>query len=137
MDWSKLEKDFDKALNDEEYWNNHKIKKEIKEKRFDTIDNYLKDNDFEILLDRLLDEHSDSYIDKCYKKSHEPHPNQKLSLLLEYMESRLEPINTPEWIGNDFPTTTYYFKGYYFSNTFGQGVVTCIYDSNKDCALQI
>ena len=137
IDWKKLEEDFDNALDNEEYWDKLATKKEIEEKRFDKFEAYLIDNDFEILLDRLLSEHSDDYIDKCYKKGFMPEPNNKLEFLLKYLEERLDAIDTPEWIGNDFSTTTHYYKGYYFSNTFGQGVITRVYDSTKELILQV
>jgi len=132
FDVEKFKKAIDEDLKDPNgYWNTLAKKEDLAQKRYDKFDEIIKDMDFDKLMNRLKEEHNEEYRDKCYKKGYEPYSNRKLSFLYSYISDRLEPINTPEWIGNDFPTTTYFFKGYYFCTTFGQGSFDHIYTTDK------
>jgi len=140
IDIKKFEEALEKDLqNPNGYWNTITKKRELKEKRFEKFENILKSNtiNFDDLFDRLLKEHGEEYKNKCYSNGCEPYPNRKLSFLLSYIEHNLEPITTPDFIGDDFPTDTYFFKGKYWATTHGQGCFTHIYDINKNRILTI
>ena len=101
----------------------------IKEGRFNRFDKWLEDNDFNKLLYRLILEHDDEYIEKCYHKGFEPHMNNKLSFVFDYGIKRGKEVNIKE-LECPFPNVISEFKGYYFQIIWGQGSITAIY--NKD-----
>lgn len=101
----------------------------IDRSRFLRFDKWLEDNDFDKLLNRLIQEHNDDYIKKCYHKGHMPTPNNKLNFVIGYVVNNHEPIRVSE-LDCDFANEIYQFRGYYFQHIHGQGTITKIY--NKD-----
>jgi hypothetical protein len=106
-----------------------KKKKEIKENRYERFENWLKENDFDKLLYRLILEHNYDYREKCYHKGYMPYPNRKLTFLLNYICDNLATINVNE-LDCAFPNQIWLFRGYYFQLVHGQGTIVKIY--NKD-----
>lgn len=102
--------------------------RELKEKRFNRFNEWLKNNDFEALMFRLIHEHGDDYQKKCMHKGYEPYPNNKLGFLIDYLVHNYEPIEVPEIEPKHFPSTIYFFKGYYFQTICGQGCFYRIYN---------
>ena len=78
---------------------------------------------------RLILEHDDDYIDKCYHNGYMPSPNNKLNFVIGYVFDNLAEIGVNE-LDCDFPNDIRQFKGYYFQHIHGQGTITRIY--NKD-----
>lgn len=115
----------------EKYFGNLAKKEAIKKGRFEKFDMWLEDNDFDQLLYRLILEHDDDYIDKCYHNGVMPFMNNKLSFVFDYVCDRGKALKKiPKELKCDFAQAVYEFKGYYFEIVWGQGSITAIY--NKD-----
>jgi hypothetical protein len=117
--WAKLEKE----------------KQDIQNARFIKLEKYLSEHDFEQIMARLIREHDDDYIDKCYKKGYEPYPNNKFSLLYSYLEENYAPVHN-DLIPQDFLSGSYFFKGYWFTIYCGQGCFYRIYNHRLENVLQ-
>lgn len=100
---------------------------DLKQKRFVRFTEWLKHNDFDKLMYRIILEHNEEYREKCWHSGCEAYPNNKLSFLLEYVMDNSELIKVPQ-LDNKFPNNIWLFKGYYFQMTYGQGTVTDIYN---------
>lgn len=140
FDKEAFKKSLDEDLaNPNGYWNTIKKKQELAKKRFDKFDQLLESGklDFDQIFERLVNEHDDAYRSKCYKNGYEPYPNNKMTFILDYVNDRGEKIDTPDFIGNDFPTATILFKDRYWATTFGQGSFTHIYDLNEKRLLTV
>jgi hypothetical protein len=103
-------------------------KLKIAEGRYKRFEEWLKNNDFEALMFRVIHEHGDDYQEKCMHKGYEPYPNNKLGFLIDYLVHNFEPIEVPEIEPEHFPSTIYFFKGYYFQTICGQGCFHRIYN---------
>lgn len=134
------QKNFDEILDNDElmdkYFEKLSIKKEIKEKRYQKFEKWLESNNFDLLMDKIVDEHNDDYIDKCYKNGFEPHPNNKLSFIFDYIFENLEYIEDHTIESYDFSTSMRFFKNYHFVNIYGQGTFSRIY-KNKELILTL
>ena len=111
-----------------EFIENLTKKQIIAEGRYIKFEKWLEKNDFEALMFRLIHEHNDDYIEKCYHKGYEPYPNNKLAFLIDYLVHNYEPIEVAEIDPEHFPSTIYFFKGYYFQTICGQGCFHRIYN---------
>ena len=110
---------------------------ELQLKRFAKFEEWLKYNDFDKLIQRLISEHDDKYHEKCYNKGYQPYPNNKLSFLVDYVVHKFEPIKVTE-LNCNFSNEIWFYKGYYFQMVYGQGVLTNIYDKETmELILQI
>ena len=109
-------------------------KQRLKEARHGRFEAWLEDNDFDKLMYRLILEHGDEYIDKCYHNGFMPFPNRKLAFVIGYVVDNLASINVTE-LDCDFPNEIWQFKGYYFQHIHGQGTIVRIY--NKDDLRQL
>jgi len=113
------------------YINKLSEKHMIQKNRYELFEKWLETNDFDKLIYRLILEHDDEYMDKCYHNGFEPYPNNKLSFVVDYiMKDDIPHPITVKYLECDFPNTIYEFKGYYFQHIFGQGTMLRIY--NKD-----
>jgi len=113
----------------EAYFQGLRDKQALQEARYLRFEKWLEDNDFDKLIYRLILEHDDDYIDKCYHNGYMPMPNNKLGFVIDYVFENLASINVTE-LDCDFANDIRFFKGYYFQMIHGQGVITRIY--NKD-----
>jgi len=106
-------------------------KQALQNSRFKRFEEWLENNDFDKLMYRLILEHGDDYIDKCYHNGFMPFPNRKLSFVIDYVtrDDVPHPVSVKE-LECDFANDIWEFRGYYFQNIFGQGTITRIY--NKD-----
>jgi hypothetical protein len=77
---------------------------------------------------RLILEHDDGYLEICGHKGYEPYPNNKLAFVIDYLVYNYEPIEVLEIEPKHFPSTIYFFKGYYFQTICGQGCFHRIYN---------
>lgn len=129
MDLEKLEE----VLSSEEgkgYFDNLAKKQEIKKGRYIRFEKYLEDHNFDELLQRLITENGDEWRDKCYKRGYQPYPNRKLGFVISYVTDNRSSIEVPQLNGKyNFPNQVWFFKGYYFKMTWGQGVFTEIYNN--------
>lgn len=131
LDYKKMEKaltDFAESPDGIAYFENMGKKEALKLKRYEQFEKWLKNNDFEALMFRLIHEHNDDYMEKCYHNGYEPYPNRKLAFLIDYLVHNFEPVVVPEIEPKNFPGTTYFFKGYYFQTICGQGCFHRIYN---------
>lgn len=127
MDIKEMERKFEDYLNSDEckaYLENEKKKEEIRNNRFIRFEEWLKHNDFDKLIYRLIHEHDKEYREKCWHKGYEPYPNNKLYFIFNYVENNLEPIEGIIELETIFSNSVWSFKGYYFQVICGQG---CIY----------
>jgi len=106
-----------------------KEKHERKEARHERFEKWLEDNDFDKLMNRLILEHDDDYIDKCYHNGYMPYPNRKLAFVVGYVFDNLAQIKVLE-LDCDFPNDIRLFKGYYFQHIHGQGTILRIYSKD-------
>ncbi len=113
----------------EKYFGNLAKQEMIKEGRFEKFTEWLKDNDFDQLLYRLVLEHDDEYREKCYHKGYEPYMNNKLSFVFDYAVENGEEVKVKE-LDCPFSNVISEYRGYYFQIIWGQGSVTQIH--NKD-----
>jgi 3-hydroxy-3-methylglutaryl CoA synthase len=110
-------------------------KQKIKQTRVERVGTYLETCDFDKLIQRLVNEHNEDYKDKCYKKGYEPYPNNKFSLLFDYISENYSHVHN-EKIPQDFLGSSYFYKGYWFTVYCGQGCFYRIYDSNINYVMQ-
>jgi hypothetical protein len=118
----------------EEYFEKLAQREAIKEKRFERFNEWLKHNDFDKLLNRLILEHNDEYCEKCYHSGCEPYMNNKLDFVFDYAIKHGKKVKIKK-LDCDFPNVISEFMGYYFQIVWGQGSITAIY--NKDDLKQI
>ena len=100
----------------------------IAEGRYRKFEKYLETHNFDELLQRLVAENGDEWCDKCGKKGYEPYPNNKLAFVIDYLVHNYESIDVIEIEPKHFPSTIYFFKGYYFQTICGQGCFHRIYN---------
>ena len=139
FDYEKMSKEFAEwAKSDESkaYLLEYKRKNDLLEKRYIQFEEWLKNNDFNILIQRLILEHDKNYRDKCYNKGYEPYSNNKLGFVINYIKDNLEPIKVPE-LESIFRNQIWFFKGYYFQMIWGQGVLINIFNDDFKYLLQV
>jgi len=118
----------------EKYFQKLADKEALDKKRFKRFEEWLEINDFNALMERLISEHDDNYIDKCYHNGYMPYPNRKLCFVINYVVDNHAPVKVTE-LDCDFANSVHEFKGYYFQHIHGQGTITRIY--NKDNLKQL
>lgn len=101
--------------------------KEQLEKRFLVFEKWLKTNDFDKLMYRLINKHGEDYCRRCYDKGYEPHPNNVLGFVISYVFHRTPEVVVDELLC-DFTTEVHEFRGYYFEHMWGQGMGTQVYN---------
>ena len=111
----------------DEFFEKFNKKHDIKVGRFKKFEKYLETIDFDALIYRLVMEHGEEYIEKCWTNGVIPHPNNKLSFLFEYVLINTPHVDVPE-IECDFMQEIREFKGYYFEVVCGQGCIHTIYN---------
>jgi len=122
----------------EPYFEELAVKEDIKYKRIEKLRIYLKNNDFDSVIGRIIREHDEDYRDKCYKKGYQPNPNNKYYLLLSLVEIEGDEIKEIDFKDDCvFPNAIIKFKNYYFQWIWGQGVINRIYDERHELIFQI
>jgi hypothetical protein len=112
-----------------EFIENLTKKREIQLKWYECFDNWLKQNDFDNLLLKVILKHDDEYRERCYNKGIEPYPNNILELIFDYVVEHCEPLKkVHKAIQSNFYNHVFKFKGYYFQIIMGQGTVYCIWN---------
>jgi hypothetical protein len=108
------------------YFEKERKKLIIKGERYLRFEKWLENNDFDILINKLISEHNNEYREKCYNNGFEPYPNNKLAFIIDYVVDNYESIIVTQ-INSVFPNQIWCFKEYYFQMIWGQGVLTNIY----------
>ena len=145
LDYKAMEKSLDEFVKSEEgkafheeYFGNLKKIQDIQEGRYRKFEKYLETHDFDKLMQRLIIENGDKWREKCWHKGYEPYLNNKLGFLIEYLLHNYEPIEVVEIEPKHFPSTIYFFRGYYFQTICGQGCFHRIYNKeNMKMILQV
>jgi hypothetical protein len=109
------------------YFEKENQKHEFQLHRFEHFEEWLKHNDFDKLLYRVVLKHDANYIAKCWHNGCEPYPNNVLTFIIDYVTNTNETVNVQE-LRCKFSNDIWYFKGYYFQMIYGQGVITRIYN---------
>ncbi len=121
-----------------EFANELNEKYELASKRYKKFTAYLEKHSFDDLIQRLIKEHDEAYIDNCYKNHYMPCPNNKLYFLTEYLNDQLIPLKDVEGIKSDYPgDEIYFFKGYYFQIVSFHTGWTAIFDKDKKLLMSI
>ena len=102
-------------------------KKRLNDGRFKRFEEWLENNDFDKLMCRLILEHGEEWRENCWSKGCEVHMNNKLSFIFEYILQNNTPIKVSK-LETDFPNQIWFFKGYYFQLTHGQGSIVDVYN---------
>ena len=131
-DLEKLKRDIEEWIKSDEgiaHFEKEKKKNEIMMGRYLRFEKWLETNDFDLLIQRLIDEHDDNYRNKCLDKGYEPYCNRKLSFIFGYIARNCQRVDVPE-LDSDFPNEIWFFNGYYFQVIYGQGSINVIYDKD-------
>lgn len=110
-------------LREEEIYNNQK-------NRFNYFEKWLKSNDFDNLLYRIINKHNNEYREKCWHNGHEAKPNNVLEFIIDYIYDRCNITNVPE-LNCEFDNKIWLFKEYYFQLIYGQSTILKIF-TKKD-----
>lgn len=147
MDYDKLEKEWKEYLNSpqfekdiKEYAQKLNTEDEIKVGRIEKVDRYLSSVNFDTLMNRLKTEHNEEYKDRCYKNGYMPHPNNKLCLLLDFLNEKIsEQKDFIDGVTVDgMPgQTVHFYRGYYFVNVSFHTGFTRILTEEKTSFFQI
>jgi len=116
-----------KSDDGEAYLKDERIRHEIQIGRYKRFDDWLKCNDFDLLIYRLILKHDISYREKYYHNGFEPGPNNLLQFIFDYIDNKFEPIAVAE-LDCEFSNNIWLFKGYYFQCIYGQGAIFKIYN---------
>lgn len=108
---------------------NYAAKRKRETEQVMRVGTYLEGKDFDALLKRLIDEHTEEYRLQCYKKGEEPSLTHKMGLLFAYVSKVREEVYVAQIQNNIlFSSTLRFFKGYYFGVVHGQGCFHEIYN---------
>jgi hypothetical protein len=132
MDFDKFQKELDEWMASDEakvYFKKEADKQMLKESRYLRFEEWIKHNNFDTLMYRLILEHGEDWNRKCNDNGFEAFPNNKLQFVLDYVFHNQEPIRVKKIEAKHFPSQTYLFKGYYFQITQGQGCIIDIYNA--------
>ncbi len=117
-----LESDEGKKSTDE-YFNKLSFKEKIRQGRLTKLKTYLETNSFDDLMDRMLKENGEEWVDKCYAKGYEPYPTNILNLIIKLIMNR-EQEESPISEDIDFLSGEWVYNGYAVQLFCGQG---CFY----------
>lgn len=141
IDFEKFKRKLDEWVDSDEsnaYFENERKKLELKQKRFSRFEEWVKHNDFDKLMYKLVLMHGEEWREKCWHNGYEVHPNNVLEFIIDYVTHSFEPVSIPQIESEHFPTSTWFFRGYYFQQMFGQGTVTIIYNAEDlKCILSV
>lgn len=77
----------------------------------------------------MLIHDSDDYREKCFDNGVEPHPNNLLQFIIDYVVENA-PVVQVKKLKCNFPNEVWEYRGYYFQIIQGQGAIVKII--NKD-----
>ncbi len=130
LDLKEMISKFEEWLNSEEVnmvFEKQNELNEIRKIRQNHFNEWLKYNDFDKLIYRLILEHNDEYREKCYHNGKAPYPNNKLDFLIEYVFANTESVEVTQ-LDSDSLNQINLFNGYYFQIVYGRDMVINIYN---------
>lgn len=114
-----------KAIEDNRVLYEAKLKHQLK--RFKWFDKWIRVNDFDTLIYKVILKHDEEYCEKCYHNGCEPYPNNVLEFIFEYVMFKNNVVKVKE-LETNFPNTVWKIQNYYFQIIQGQGAVLRIYN---------
>ena len=130
MDLDKLKKDIEEWFESDKgkaSIEKEKEKNDLLLKRYLRFEEWLKHNDFDQLMYKLIHKHGEDYREKCYHNGFEPYPNNVLYFIINYIRENYDEIDVSQ-LNCEFPNYIWFFKGYYFQLICGQGCYYRIYN---------
>lgn len=129
MDARNLNEIYKDVINSPEYkkyFKGIKERKDLTQLRYKKFEEWLKNNDFDFLLQKIISKHDDKYETKCREKGIESHPNNVLTFIFDYLIDNKKPVDVKE-LDCDFSNYILEFENYYFQVIMGQGSIHRIY----------
>lgn len=107
---------------------------QLKQHQMNRVRGFFKnEEDFSILMHKIIDRHTEEYKDNCYKNGYMPHPDNLLSIMFDIAEEEgVELEEGLDGMTSNWPSNIYDFMGWQFATTFGQGPVYSVF---KNCEL--
>jgi hypothetical protein len=136
MDYKKLNEKWDKWFNSDEgkasledFANNFIRKKKITAARVERVKEYVEKHGMLKIMERLINEHDETWREHCYLNGHEPNENNKLGLMIDFVLAYGKP--TQKHTNKFFTNQTWQYGDFYFNLMHGQGSVWSIYYKNE------
>lgn len=99
-----------------------------KQRNIERIKKSFSDNDsFNILMNKILDKHSEELADRFYKNGIQPHPLNILYSIFDMVENEGEQIKPFDDFTINFPSSVFEYMNWQFAITHGQGSVCSVY----------
>lgn len=107
----------------DEYFKKIALEEKIRKRRLSKLKNYLETNSFDDLMDRMLKENGEEWVDKCYSKGYEPYPTNLLSLIIDLIMEREQEESyiledmvflSGEWIYNGYAVQLFCGQGCFY-----------------------
>jgi len=114
----------------DDYFDKLDKRTKINKGRYKRFDEWLKHNDFDNFMYRLILEHGEEWSEKCWHNGREVFMNNKLSFVFNYITHNFEQIKVTQIKNDIFPCQCWFFNGYYFRLMHGQGSVVDIYNGD-------
>lgn len=86
---------------------------------------------FDVLVNKILNKHTESWRDRCYKKGHEPYPWYLLYALFDLAEAEGIESEPLDGLTENFPSSIKTYYNWQFAVTHGQGSVCSVYYDKK------
>lgn len=113
-----------------QYFENLRIQEELRVKRVDALKKYLDSHDIHVFMERMVNDHDETYIEACYLNCVQPYPKNLLELMFDVAEKYGKPSR--KTFGDKyFSPTVHKYGDFYFSVTHGQGVAYGVFYKNK------
>jgi len=90
------------------------------------------DAQFSNFIDKLSAKHNDAYRDRLYRRGYMPHPNKLMTLLFDVAMEFGEDAGPVDDFAEAFSSQTKLYRGFYFCNIYGQGMVSRIHKPSKE-----
>jgi len=100
-------------------------KKKILRKRLEKVKVYVEKVGIHSIMERLVNEHDETWREHCYLNGYEPYENNKLHLLLEFVMEYGQTSHRHR--SKIFSNHTWVYGDFYFNLMHGQGSVWSIY----------
>ena len=109
------------------------FREELKENNIKRLKNMFNDQkSFNLIVNKIINKHNEKWIDNCYSKGTEPHPNNLLYALFDLAIKEGKLVNKPlDGLTENFPSIIYSYNKWKFAITHGQGSVYSVYYRNK------
>jgi hypothetical protein len=114
----------------EEYANQFVKKKQIEDARIERVKVYVEKHGIFAVMERLINEHDETWREHCYLKNYEPYENNKLDLFLAFIMKYGK--STKKHTNKIFNNHTWKYEDFYFNLMHGQGSVWSIFYKNEN-----